>query len=283
MPSGRLRAAGSAVLLLSTLAVASCTTQNGAPSPLTPAPHRVAAASPSTGTAAPGAEAPRDGAATGITVPPTSGTANQDDSRMTPVPEASGCTTSTALGNRAPVRAEQLWPGASEIGADAVEVRARSGDSGCVGALPDPPECDLSLPWAALDPEDLARATGAGRVMSGRVFARLGGTSGSGSGTASLLYLALDFARSDHGISRAMDWFSRAVTRCGLGGAGSIGGVSGLVGERHKPTLGPGDAGRFLVTTQGAQLVCLVFDGAAWSPTGRADVVRRVLLLLRSS
>lgn len=201
---------------------------------------------------------------------------------MTPVPEASGCTTSITLGNRAPVRAEQLWPGASEIASDAIEVRGRPGVGGCGGSLPASPDCNLSLPWASLGAEDLARATGAERVVSGRVYARLSPSSETFTGTASLLYLALVFDPARDGLRGASEWFARAVARCRIGGPGSIAGVTGLVGERHKPTLGSGDAGRFLVTTQGSQLVCLVFDGGAWSPTSRADVVRRVLPLLHA-
>jgi hypothetical protein len=201
---------------------------------------------------------------------------------MTPVPEASGCTTRSELGNRAPVRAEQLWPGASDIGTGAVEVRSRPGVSGCSGALPASPDCDLSLPWAGMEAEDLARATGADTVVSGRAFARLAASSDSSKGTASLAYLALTFDPVSDGLTSARRWFDTAVTRCGLGGPGAIAGVAGFLGERHKPTLGPSDAGRFLVTTQGSQLVCLVFEGGAWSQTGREDVVRRVLPLLRA-
>ena len=202
---------------------------------------------------------------------------------MTPIPEASGCTTRSELGNRAPVRAEQLWPGASEIGTAAVEVRARTGVGDCRGALPASPDCDLSLPWAGLDVEDLARATGADSVVSGRVYARFAASSDSSKGTASLAYLTLTFAPATGELASARGWFESAVTRCGLGGPGSLAGVTGLVGERHKPTLGPGDAGRFLLATQGSQLVCLVFDGGAWSQTSREDVVRRVLPLLRAA
>ncbi|TQM62708.1 hypothetical protein [Humibacillus xanthopallidus] len=205
---------------------------------------------------------------------------------MTPIPEASGCVTVRQLGNRAPVRAEQLWPGASEIGSDAVEARARPGAGGCSGALPASPDCDLSLPWAALDAEELLRMSGADRVVSGRAYARLAASSESATSAASLLYVALDFGADRRRSLGATEWFVGAVERCGLGGPGSLAGVTGLVGERHKPTLGAGDAGHFLVTTQntprGTQLVCLVFEGGAWSPTSRADAVRRVLPLLHA-
>jgi hypothetical protein len=202
---------------------------------------------------------------------------------MTPIPEASGCTSVISLGNRAPVRAEQLWSGAAEIGSDAVEATARTGAGDCGGTLPTPPDCDLSLPWAALDVEDLVRATGAARVISGRTYARLTASFGSTGGTASLLYLSLDFRGEQALQASASRWFAGAISTCGLGGPGSLGGVTGTVGERHKPTLGSGDAGRFLVTTQGSQLVCLVFDGAAWTSTSRSDVTRRVLPLLRAA
>ena len=200
---------------------------------------------------------------------------------MTPIPEAAGCTTRTDLGNRAPVRAQQLWPGASEIGSVAVQVRARRRVAGCVGALPATPDCDLSLPWAGLEAEDLARGTGAGSVVSGRAYARIAVSSDATRGTASLSYLVLTFDPASARLASARGWFDRAVARCGLGRAGSIAGVSGLVGERHKPTLGPSDAGRFLLTTQGSQIVCLVFEGGAWSPTSREDAVRRVMPLLQ--
>ena len=202
---------------------------------------------------------------------------------MTPVPEAAGCTTRTDLGNRAPVRAQQLWPGASEIGSVAVQVRARAGAAGCDGALPATPDCDLSLPWAGLEAEDLARGTGAGSVVSGRAYARIAVSSDGTRGTASLSYLVLTFDPASARLASARGWFDDAVARCGLGRAGSIAGVSGLVGERHKPTLGPSDAGRFLLTTQGSQIVCLVFEGGAWSPTSREDAVRRVMPLLLSA
>ena len=202
---------------------------------------------------------------------------------MTPVPEAAGCSTVTTLGNRAPVRAEQLWPGASQIGSDAVEAKARPSAGLCAGELPASPDCRLSLPWAALDADELLHMTGADRVVAGRVFARLAASSDPSIGAASLLYSAMDFGASGSRLAGASEWFAGAVGRCRLGGPGSLAGVTGLVGERHKPTLGPGDAGRFLVTTQGTQLVCLVFEGDAWSSTSRADVVRRVLPLLHAN
>ncbi|TQN47285.1 hypothetical protein FHX52_0378 [Humibacillus xanthopallidus] len=206
---------------------------------------------------------------------------------MTPVPEASGCSTVSNRGNRAPVRAEQLWPGASQIGSDASEARVRPGAGRCAGELPTPPDCDLSLPWAALDAEELLRMSGADRVVSGRAYARLaastGSNAGSNTGEASLLYVAMDFGAGGSRLAGATGWFAGAVERCRLGGPGSLAGVTGLVGERHKPTLGPGDKGVFLVTTQGSQLVCLVFEGGAWTPTSRAEVVRRVLPLLRAA
>ncbi|HET8987235.1 MAG TPA: hypothetical protein VFN43_01895 [Humibacillus sp.] len=204
------------------------------------------------------------------------------DSTMTPIPEALGCTTRNELGNRAPVRAEQLWPGASEIGTTAVEVRARPGVGGCRGALPASPDCDLSLPWAGMEAEDLARATGADIVVSGRAYAHLAASSDSSRGTASLAYFSLTFNSARDRLTATRAWFGSAVERCGLGGPGSMAGVSGFVGERHKPTLGPSDAGRFLLTSQGSQLVGLVFEGGAWSQTSREDVVRRVLPLLRA-
>ena len=105
-------------------------------------------------------------------------------------------------------------------------------------------------------------------------------SSDSTRGTASFSYLVLTFEPASDRLTSTRRWFNSAVARCGLGRAGSIAGVSGLVGERHKPTLGPGDAGRFLLTSQGAQLVCLVFEGGAWSPTSREDAVRRVMPLL---
>ena len=199
---------------------------------------------------------------------------------MTAIPEAAGCTIRSDLGNRAPVRAQQLWPGASEIGAVAVQVTARTDGADCAGALPGAPDCDLSLPWAALEAEDLARATGAQTVVSGRAYARLAVSSDSSTGTASLSYLALTFGSGSDRLTTTRGWFDRAVTDCGLGRPGSVAGVRGLVGERHKPTLGSGDAGRFLLTVQGSQLLCLVFDGGAWSPTSRGDAVRRVIPLL---
>jgi hypothetical protein len=211
---------------------------------------------------------------------PVGGPAPAGGATMTPIPEAAGCTTRSELGNRAPVRAQQLWPGASEIGSLAVLVRSRSGVAGCDGVLPVTPDCDLSLPWAGLDAEDLARATGAGSVVSGRAFARLAVSSDSTRGTASLSYLVLTFDPASDRLSSTRGWFDSAVARCRLGRAGSIAGVSGLVGERHKPTLGPGDASRFLLTTQAARLVCLVFEGGAWSATSREDAVRRVIPLL---
>jgi hypothetical protein len=201
---------------------------------------------------------------------------------MTTIPEAAGCTIRSNLGNRAPVRAEQLWPGASEIGSDAVEVKVRAGVDGCGGALPASPDCDLSLPWAGMDAEDLARATGAVRVVLGGAYARLAASSDASTGTASLRYLAMSFDPTGDRLAATRAWFDAAVRRCGLGGPGSMAGITGLVGERHKPTLGPSDAGRFLVTTQGSQLVCLVFEGGVWSSTSREDVVRRVIPLLRA-
>ena len=201
---------------------------------------------------------------------------------MTAIPEAAGCTTRSDLGNRAPVRAQQLWPGASDIGAVAVQVRARSGLTGCAGALPEAPDCDLSLPWAGLEAEDLARATGAQTVVSGRAFARLAASSDSSTGTASLSYLVLTFDPPSDRLASTRGWFDKAVRDCGLGRPGSIAGVRGLVGDRHKPTLGASDAGRFLLAVQGSQLLCLVFDGGAWSSTSREDAVRRVIPLLRA-
>ena len=285
MPSGRLRTAGPAarvlgLLLLGPLLLGACT-GGAATAPTSVGSHVVgtvgatAAQPPRVNSGGGAGAAGGGGSADGADSPAAAG-----DSMMTPIPEASGCSTVTTLGNRAPVRAEQLWPGASEIGSDAVEARARSGAGGCRGALPTPPDCDLSLPWAALDAEDLVRATGASRVIAGRTYARFASSAGSTDGTASLLYLALDFGANRALLTSAGEWFAGAVSTCGLGAPGTLGGVSGLVGERHKPTLGPGDAGRFLVATPGSQLVCLVFDGAAWSSTSRADVVRRVLPLL---
>ncbi len=201
---------------------------------------------------------------------------------MTAIPEAAGCTTRSDLGNRAPVRAQQLWPGASDIGVVAVQVRARSGVTGCAGALPEAPDCELSLPWAGLEAEDLARATGAQTVVSGRAFARLAVSSDSSTGTASLSYLVLTFDPPSDRLASTRGWFDKAVRDCGLGRPGSIAGVRGLVGDRHKPTLGAGDAGRFLLAVQGSQLLCLVFDGGAWSSTSREDAVRRVIPLLRA-
>ncbi len=202
---------------------------------------------------------------------------------MTAIPEAAGCTTRSDLGNRAPVRAQQLWPGASDIGAVAVQVE---GPLRAWLAAPAPcrraPDCELSLPWAGLEAEDLARATGARTVVSGRAYARLAVSSDSSTGTASLSYLVLTFDPPSDRLTSTRGWFDKAVRGCGLGRPGSIAGVRGLVGERHKPTLGSGDAGRFLLAVQGSQLLCLVFDGGAWSPTSREDAVRRVIPLLRA-
>ncbi len=282
MPSGRPRLVGLVAALLgsclASVLLAGCT--GDGPPLVPPAARSTAAAS------TPAAPVLTGSPAVSLTGSPAESgdgvgsPAPVGGSTMTPIPEAAGCTTRSDLGNRAPVRAQQLWPGAGEIGSGAVLVRARSGVAGCDGALPATPDCDLSLPWAGLDAEDLARATGAGSVISGRTFARLAVSSDSARGTASLSYLVLTFAPASDGLASTRGWFDRAVARCSLGRAGSIAGVSGLVGERHKPTLGPGDASRFLLATQGAQLVCLVFEGGAWSPTSREDAVRRVMPLL---
>lgn len=282
MPSGRFRSAGPAALLLGFLLIGSCllgscTSVDGAPT----------AARDSTAAVTSGSTASTNTAGAGDPTERASVPAAVGDSTMTPVPEASGCSSVINLGNRAPVRAEQLWPGASQIGSDAVDARARSGVVGCTGELPTSPDCDLSLPWAALDAEELLRMSGADRVVSGRAYASLAAFSGSNTGVntgaTSLLYVALDFGADRSRLAGATEWFAGAVERCRLGAPGSLAGVTGLVGERHKPTLGPGDAGVFLVTTQGSQLVCLVFEGAAWTATSRADVVRRVLPLLRAA
>jgi len=131
-----------------------------------------------------------------------------------------------------------------------------------------------------MDAEDLARETGATRVVSGQAYARVAASSDSSSGTMTLTYAALSFDPASNRLAEARAWFDRAVEHCGLGGPGVIAGVPGLVGERHKPTLGPGYAGRFLIATRGAHLVSLVFEGGTWSQSSRDAVVRVVVPLL---
>ncbi len=206
---------------------------------------------------------------------------------MTTIAEASACTTRTDLGGRAPVRPEQLWPGASEIGFTSAQVQARAGSvtpSGrCRAALPATPDCDLTFPWGAVSDEDLVVATGAQRLLTGRSYARLAAASDAVKGSASLIYSVLDFGSPGSRVDTAFSWYERSVERCGIGARGSSGGVPGLVGSGHRPTLLSTVPGRFLISVTGARLVVLVFEGGAWSDTSRADATRRALPLLLAS
>jgi hypothetical protein len=288
MPSGRLRLAGSvAVVVLTVVATGACTGEQ--PSALsastTSAGSAAARASSSDGPSGSAAStvAPGGGAAavgTNTTVP-------APDPAMTTIAEASACTTRTDLAGRAPVRPEQLWPGASEIGFSSAQVQARAGSvaggAPCQAVLPATPDCDLTFPWGAVSNEDLVVASGAQRLLTGRSYARLAASSDAVKGSASLLYSVLDFGSPGTRVDVVFRWYETAVERCSLGARGSIGGVPGLVGSGHRPTLLSTVPGRFLISVTGPRVVVLVFEGGAWSDTSRADATRRALPLLLAS
>jgi hypothetical protein len=296
MPSGRLRTAGPAVALLGLAlaglaGLAACT-----PAPIGSVPVSTVATAgqvdPTAFATATGqVTGPGDGLPSAVASPgldresPTAtGHVDQPDPEMTTIGAASACTDRTQLGDRAPVRPEQLFARGGESGFDAdlvvVGPGARGGGS-CVAQLPAAPDCELSFPWAGVDDEDLLLATGARSLLVGRVYARVAESSNSVGGTASLLYTVLDLGGSPDRLADAYEWFAGGATGCGIGKPGSVGGVTGVVGSGHRPTLLSTVPGRFLLTEDGSRVVVLVFQGGAWSDDSRASATRRVMPLLR--
>ncbi|MCU1536954.1 MAG: hypothetical protein JWP82_1305 [Humibacillus sp.] len=205
---------------------------------------------------------------------------------MTTIGQDESCTTRTDLGSRAPLRPADLWARGGESGYEATRVAPRPGGfdpAVCTATLPPTPDCELTFPWADIGDDDLALATGARSVLSGRAYARLAESSDAVGGTASLLYTVLDFGSSPDLVPAAYGWYASAVRRCGSGRPGEIGGVFGLLGAGHRPTLLPTVPGRFLVTQDTSHVVVLVFEGGAWSDSSRAAAARRALPLLTAS
>ena len=257
MPSGRLRTTGSAVALLgiATLALCAagaCTSSTGPVGGIPSSASTAVAGTPALGGSGGGvlpvaSSTPGVNGSTSATGESGKGNAPAlPDPEMTTIGASSSCTNHTHLGDRAPVRPEQLF--------------ARGGESGF--------EADRVVP-------------GPGGGAGGA-----GGAAGTGS-CAAVLPAApdsvLDFGASPGQLSSTYEWYAAAVARCGVGAPGSIGGVSGLVGSGHRPTLLSTIPGRFLVTEDGSRLVVLVFEGGAWSDTSRASAARRVLPLLRAT
>ena len=142
--------------------------------------------------------------------------------------------------------------GASDIGSVAVPGQGPLRVWLAARAASRTPDCELSLPWAGLEAEDLARAT-ARRRWSRAAPTRVSRSRPTppGHGVTQLSRPRPSSPRAT-GSPRPGHGSTARSRRCGLGRPGSIAGVSGLVGERHKPTLGPGDAGRFLLTSRAA-------------------------------
>ncbi len=310
MPSGRLRTAGSAVALSSLLLCAvgplgACT--SGAETATPRPPSATGAGATASGLPTQAAGEGTSGTptflgatvATGIPAVPESPEIAEipdrtglpevatapglPDPAMTTVTEDASCTTRVDLGSRAPVRPSQLWAQGGESGYEAARVAPRPGGvdpAACTAALPRTPDCELTFPWAGVGDDALTLATGARSLLTGRAYARLAESSDAVGGTASLLYTVLDFGSSPDLAAGAYGWYASAVQRCGVGGRGSIGGVSGLVGAGHRPTLLSTIPGRFLVTDDGVHVVVLVFEGGAWSDSSRATAARKVLPLV---
>jgi len=289
MPSGRLRLAGSvAVVVLTVIAAGACTGEQGPSVSASTTSAGSAAARVSSPDSPSGSAAPTVAPGGGAAAVGTNTTVPVPDPAMTTIAEASACTTRTDLAGRAPVRPEQLWPGASEIGFSSAQVQARAGSvaggAPCQAVLPATPDCDITFPWGAVSDEDLVVASGAQHLVTGRSYARLAASSDAVTGSASLIYSVLDFGSSPGGRADAVfAWYETAVERCSIGARGSIGGVPGLVGSGHRPTLLSTVPGRFLINATGPRVVVLVFEGGAWSDTSRADATRRALPLLLAS
>ncbi|MEO7448973.1 MAG: hypothetical protein ABI336_11935, partial [Humibacillus sp.] len=141
---------------------------------------------------------------------------------MTTIGASSSCTNHTYLGDRAPVRPEQLFARGGESGFEADRVvpgpgatrangpggaggvgggRGAAGTGSCAAVLPAVPDCELTFPWAGVGDDELVLATGARSLLDGRAYARIAESSDSISGSASLLYSVLDFGASPGQLS----------------------------------------------------------------------------------
>ena len=289
MPSGRLRLAGSAAaVVLTVIAAGACTGEQGPAVSASTTSAGSAAARVSSPDSPSGSAAPTVAPGGGAAAVGTDATVPVPDPAMTTIAEASACTTRTDLAGRAPVRPEQLWPGASEIGFSSAQVQARAGSvaggAPCQAVLPASPDCDITFPWGAVSDEDLVVASGAQRLVTGRSYARLAASSDAVTGSASLIYSVLDFGSSPRrargcgvrlvrngrrAVQHRRPWLHRGRPR-----------PRRLGSPTHPLVRRPGSLPAHVT---GPRVVVLVFEGGAWSDTSRADATRRALPLLLAS
>jgi len=211
---------------------------------------------------------------------PAVGTPTPGDD-MTAVPEDSACAAGTDRGASLPVRAADLWPGASVTGGRATEVRARPGVP--CPAVPAPePDCGLPVfAWSSSTNEELIGWTGADRVLSGFAGARVAASSDAGKGSLSVSYVSLRFRQGDSRLAVTRAHLEDAMHRCGSGRSGTLGGVTGFVASQE--SLVGADPVRTLLVTEPDRLVWVALDGGAWSATSTERAVRVTLERLRTS
>lgn len=209
----------------------------------------------------------RPGASAGVTPTVADG--------MTTIPEYPACAAETDLGDRPPVRATDLWPGASATGGRGTEVRARPGVP-CREVPAPVPDCSLPVfGWSSSTNEELLGWTGADRVVSGLAGARVAAASDPGQGSLVVDYVQLRFRRGDPRLAGTRTHLEDAMRRCGGGRPGALGGVRGFVATQD--SLTGADSVRTVLVSDADHLVWLALDGGAWSSTSTERAVRRTL------
>ncbi|CAN7323392.1 hypothetical protein LJR027_001642 [Terrabacter sp. LjRoot27] len=200
---------------------------------------------------------------------------------MTAVPEDSACAAETDRSATSPVRAAELWPGASVTGGRATEVRARPGVP-CPDVPAPVPDCALPVfAWSSSTNEELLGWTGADRVLSGLAGARVAAASDPGKGSLQVGYVRLRFRAGDPRLGETRAQLEDAMRRCGSGRPGSLGGVTGFVATQE--SLVGADPVRTLLVAESDRLVWVALDGGAWSAASTERAVRLTLARLRTS